>query len=1156
MEISITLPFVFWNKNASEPEHRISCMKINDEYMVTGSETGEICIWSKRDYTAQVICTLGKISKCLSLDFVYGPIPELVGSDLAVATLHSDNKIRVWDIIDGRCISTSSSILLPNYKFDLLLTIQRQFIAVAGENSDIMLVDLWSMESVGYFSMTNPVVCMDYISDQQLWALDTNGSLRSFAIPQVRNYFHDKNYFFDLCNIPNYSYNIKDEVRSFSISTSANVIVVLLKHGLRVYLKEWVQEAKNEYAHIENPDIVKIFCNDKLIIVLKETILILPIEDIIQQLHKNSNGKLIRSKSLTSVKIHDLEKIFESFSRKIDTSYNFSCIFGSDLYGFKENTVILYSLDCEDVRKVEFSFKLNDPDQFSDRCVKDLLLKGEVITYCTTFLTSEWPIYVLGTSLGKIFLCPFHADQGIYTHNYHKSAITCIYLRSDKIISCCKDGLICFCDFKYNGIYDPESLLKSAQEPLDPDGKETKKKVISSSSHTFINLFFGAISKIIRIETISDKKSETSDVLLGQTEDLALVLMSASSETILSTLQAISDTIKEAYYHECIDYYYVLSHSDDLYIFSSESCTLERIVRGPDTYLILRKPLRSRLSTETFEEVVEETSSKQRVTMFNLRQLFPESNSAALKVNVIHIGNSIIQLLVINVLQIVKKIKKVDSPSAQLEYILSLFTCWEADCEAHESLCGCIKDIMKVSKPFIYGNIGTIGVGNCMSFTLPGSKNFFEVSGYITALIMSAGYCIIDALARFIPNKPKKQQKIIYRHKHLAETPEKTLKIPFLPVLALQSLLGTTTSRYILQDNLELLNETSKQKLLETITSLIDEQWTLRSRISLAKNYVGLIEALCSCLLGHYAIKYHQEFKQNKKNVLSMILNFLRCMLKTDNEGYLISSAHILGKGMEYWKSELTITQIKEIVKELLLYGCKESQIYKRVFYKALMRIAVCDFLNFIEILSQEIENIEIDQNYPSSCTQILDMFILKNYEEVVPYLPAVTELIVRTLNPHNPMLRKNTKEKASHALKSLITKLPLVSFYQFKQRLAIGTMDGLIVIYDLVTASQWKILKGHQGSVSAVQFNSNGELLASYSYIDCTIKIWKLKSGFIQDLIGNNNLKPFKTINLEMLSPYTESFRNFLDTVKLNWKNEDAILLRRENGIKYLNKI
>ena len=97
METPITLPFVFWNKNSLEPQHRITCMKMNEDLIATGSETGEICIWELINdiYHPKILCLLGKESNCSALAFVHGVIPELVGSDILVASLHSDNKLRV-----------------------------------------------------------------------------------------------------------------------------------------------------------------------------------------------------------------------------------------------------------------------------------------------------------------------------------------------------------------------------------------------------------------------------------------------------------------------------------------------------------------------------------------------------------------------------------------------------------------------------------------------------------------------------------------------------------------------------------------------------------------------------------------------------------------------------------------------------------------------------------------------------------------------------------------------------------------------------------------------------------------------------------------------------------------------------------------------------
>ena len=52
-------------------------------------------------------------------------------------------------------------------------------------------------------------------------------------------------------------------------------------------------------------------------------------------------------------------------------------------------------------------------------------------------------------------------------------------------------------------------------------------------------------------------------------------------------------------------------------------------------------------------------------------------------------------------------------------------------------------------------------------------------------------------------------------------------KNPFLTVLARQCLSGITTSRFILQDNLTFLELRLKERFLDTISSFIEEQWSV-----------------------------------------------------------------------------------------------------------------------------------------------------------------------------------------------------------------------------------------------------------------------------------------------------------------------------------------
>ncbi|CAI5742565.1 unnamed protein product [Hyaloperonospora brassicae] len=66
-----------------------------------------------------------------------------------------------------------------------------------------------------------------------------------------------------------------------------------------------------------------------------------------------------------------------------------------------------------------------------------------------------------------------------------------------------------------------------------------------------------------------------------------------------------------------------------------------------------------------------------------------------------------------------------------------------------------------------------------------------------------------------------------------------------------------------------------------------------------------------------------------------------------------------------------------------------------------------------------------------------------------------------------------------------------MVDFHKETQRLALGTMEAVIVIYDLRTATKWRVLDGHASAVSAVRFRSDGRVLVSYAARDGSVRWW-----------------------------------------------------------------
>ena len=121
--------------------------------------------------------------------------------------------------------------------------------------------------------------------------------------------------------------------------------------------------------------------------------------------------------------------------------------------------------------------------------------------------------------------------------------------------------------------------------------------------------------------------------------------------------------------------------------------------------------------------------------------------------------------------------------------------------------------------------------------------------------------------------------------------------------------------------------------------------------------------------------------------------------------------------------------------------------------------------------------------------------------------LPIVVQAVLRPLDPSVPSLREGCLIASTTALRELVKRYPMMSFHQGTQRLAIGTVEGVVLIYDLRTATKWRILHGHEAAVSALAFSSSGEHLASLAVGEKSIRWWLAGSQGLFGFLGLQGL-------------------------------------------------
>jgi len=191
----------------------------------------------------------------------------------------------------------------------------------------------------------------------------------------------------------------------------------------------------------------------------------------------------------------------------------------------------------------------------------------------------------------------------------------------------------------------------------------------------------------------------------------------------------------------------------------------------------------------------------------------------------------------------------------------------------------------------------------------------------------------------------------------------------------------------------------------------------------------------------------------------------------------------------------------------------------------------------------------ELNPAEHAQALQTIAALVKKYPASLLTVLHPLVESVVRSLNPHVLFLRNACLKSATNLVNDLVRRYPMIAFNQTKQRLAVGTRDGLIHIYDLISATHWHTLEGHhKQEIAAVTWDNDGDKLASYSIQDAKVKIWEIKASVI--FIG---YKPVfkKAINVSAATkPITPDqlleFNSVNNQFQFKWTGRSTLMLVR----------
>ena len=227
----------------------------------------------------------------------------------------------------------------------------------------------------------------------------------------------------------------------------------------------------------------------------------------------------------------------------------------------------------------------------------------------------------------------------------------------------------------------------------------------------------------------------------------------------------------------------------------------------------------------------------------------------------------------------------------------------------------------------------------------------------------------------------------------------------------------------------------------------------------------------------------------------------------------------------------------------------------KLILAKLLLQFSKNKLSSLIKVIKDEFQNKKNeDYIYCSYLIEILFILFREKSYRLVTFLPTVITIIMKTMNPKNKEIKNTCKENSKRVLSKLLMNYPMVAYHHDSYKLAIGSNDGKIYIYDVGTGELWKNVTAHKNEISALIFDHTGNIIVSYCSNEGLVKCFKIGlTNFFSNLLSNKEYKQYK-YNVIRVNNKDDIIENV--SFEIVRGKEHELILRRENGSIQIIKI
>ncbi|ORX92472.1 WD40 repeat-like protein [Basidiobolus meristosporus CBS 931.73] len=231
-----------------------------------------------------------------------------------------------------------------------------------------------------------------------------------------------------------------------------------------------------------------------------------------------------------------------------------------------------------------------------------------------------------------------------------------------------------------------------------------------------------------------------------------------------------------------------------------------------------------------------------------------------------------------------------------------------------------------------------------------------------------------------------------------------------------------------------------------------------------------------------------------RKNVaLSLTL-----LLNDDTRiSYRLAAIELISRGFSTWEPHLNGSAVLRTLITLLY---DPSPTASRLIKVSILRIATANPKLFTSTMITDLLQLK-EAKDRNSYLKLISLAVNKKPHILLLYIPRLTEAIIKSLDPRDPKMRKALLKEGTAGLHEIVKTYPSVAFHGDSQKFAVGTNEGVIVIYDLRTATRWQVLEGFTRPVTVISISNDGKYIAGYSREESYIFLWHPSVGFLSML-------------------------------------------------------